>query len=83
MDEDIIYQDFEYANSYKLGEITGQKIIQAVKDNNVQEVKRLMSLPSEKGGLILLRMTAKDKNGKTAKDLAMASDNDDMKKLFK
>jgi len=79
MNEDLIYQDFEYANSFKLGELTGQKIIQAVKDNNIFEIKRLLSLPADKGGLILLRHTAKDKNGKTAKDLAVDSN---MKRLL-
>ena len=37
--DNLIYQDFEYANSFKLGELTGQKIIQAVKDNNISEIK--------------------------------------------
>jgi hypothetical protein len=26
MNEDLIYQDFEYANSFILGELTGQKL---------------------------------------------------------
>ena len=45
MDEDLIYRNFEYANSFKLGELTGQKIIQAVKNNNISEIKRLLNLP--------------------------------------
>ena len=83
MDDNLIYQDFEYANSFKLGELTGQKIIQAVNDNNISEIKRLLSLPADKGGLILLRLTAKDKNGKTAKDLAVDSNNEEIIELFK
>lgn len=83
MNEDLIYQDFEYVNSFKLGELIGQKIIQAVKDNDIAEIKRLMSLPADKGGLILLRLTAKDKNGKTAKDLAVDSKNEEIIDLFK
>jgi hypothetical protein len=83
MNDDLIYQDFEYANSFKLGELTGQKIIQAVKDNNISEIKRLLSLPVDKGGLILLRHTAKDRNGKTAKELAVDSKNEDIIELFK
>jgi hypothetical protein len=83
MNEDLIYQDFEYANSFKLGELTGQKIIQAVKNNDIAEIKRLMSIPADKGGLILLRLTAKDKNGKTAKDLAVDSKNEEIIELFK
>ena len=73
MDEDLIYRNFEYANSFKLGELTGQKIIQAVKDNNISEIKRLLNLLADKGGLILLRLIAKDKNGKTLKELAVDS----------
>lgn len=42
-----------------------------------------MSLPPDKGGLILLRLTAKDKNGKTAKELALDSNNEEIIKLFK
>ena len=40
-------------------------------------------LPADKGGLILLRHTAKDKNGKTAKDLAVDSKNEEIIELFK
>jgi hypothetical protein len=83
MNEDLIYQDFEYANSFKLGELTGQKIIKAINENNINEIKRLMSLPVDKGGLILLRLTAKDKNGKTAKDLATETNNEEIIHLFK
>jgi hypothetical protein len=82
MNEDLIYQDFEYANSFKLGELTGQKIIQAINENNIDEIRRLMSLPVDKGGLILLRLTAKDKNGKTAKDLAIESKDKEIIQLF-
>ncbi|MBS4057499.1 MAG: hypothetical protein KGZ82_09300 [Bacteroidales bacterium] len=83
MNDDLIYQDFEYANSFKLGELTGQKIIQAVMENNISEVKRLMNLPADKGGLILLRLTAKDKNGKTAKELALDSKYEEIIELLK
>ncbi len=82
MNDDLIYRDFEYANSFKLGELTGQKIIQAVKEKNIEEIKRLMKLPVDEGGLILLRLTAKDKNGKTAKELALDSENKEIIDLF-
>jgi hypothetical protein len=82
MNDDLIYQDFEHANSFKLGELTGQKIIQAVKRKNIEEIKRLMKLPVDEGGLILLRLTAKDKNGKTAKELALDSDNKEIIDFF-
>lgn len=83
MNDDLIYQDFAYANSFKLGELTGQKIIQAVKESNIPEVKKLLNLPSDEGGLILLRLTAKDKNGKTAKDLAIEANNKDIIELLR
>jgi len=38
-DEDKIYQDFEYADSFKPGQMTGEKILQAVKDGNIAEIK--------------------------------------------
>ena len=82
MNDDLIYRDFEYANSFKLGELTGQKIIKAVKGKNIEEIKRLMKLPVDEGGLILLRLTAKDKNGKTAKVLALDSENKEIIDLF-
>jgi hypothetical protein len=82
MNDDLIYRDFEYANFFKLGELTGQKIIQAVKGKNIEEIKRLMKLPVDEGGLILLRLTAKDKNGKTAKVLALDSENKEIIDLF-
>lgn len=82
MNDDLIYRDFEYANSFKLGELTGQKIIKAVKGKNIEEIKRLMKLPVDEGGLILLRLTAKDKNGKTAKELATDSENKEIIDIF-
>ena len=83
MDEDLIYQDFEYANNFKLGKTTGQKIIRAVKDRNINEIKRLLNLPVEKGGLILLRLTEKDASGKTAKEYAIESGENEIIELFK
>jgi hypothetical protein len=82
MNDDLIYRDFEYANSFKLGELIGQKIIQAVNEKNIDEIIRLMKLPVDEGGLLLLRRTAKDKNGKTAKELALNSKNKEIIDLF-
>jgi len=83
MDEDLIYQDFEYANNFKLGKLTGQKIIKAVKNRNIDEIKKLINLPLEKGGLIILRFTEKDASGKTAKDIAIESGEKEIIELFK
>ena len=82
MNDNLIYRDFEYANSFKLGELTGQKIIQAVKEKNIEEIERLMKLPVDEVGLLLLRLTAKDKNGKTAKELATDSENKEIIDIF-
>jgi len=69
-DEDEIYEAFDNANKFKSGVMTGEKILAAVKTKNIEEVKRLISLSAEDGGLILLRLTQKDENGKTAIQLA-------------
>lgn len=73
--EDEIYDAFEHANRFKLGVLTGEKIILAVITNNVLEVKRLMTLSVDEGGLKILRLTQKDKNGKTALRLAEEMNN--------
>jgi ankyrin repeat protein len=68
--EDEIYEAFEHANRFKFGVLTGEKIISAVKANNVLEVKRLINLSVDEGGLLILRFTQQDKNGKTALQIA-------------
>lgn len=83
MNEDLINQDFEYADNFKLGKLTGQKIIIAVKDRKIDEIKKLINLPVEKGGLILLRLIEKDVSGKTAKDYAIESGENEIIELFK
>jgi hypothetical protein len=69
-DEDDIYESFDQANKFKFGVLTGEKIIKAVKAGNVEEVKRLMNLSVDEGGLFLLRLTQKDESGKTAIQLS-------------
>ena len=83
MNEDLIYQDFEYADNFKLGKLTGRKIIIAMKDRKIDEIKKLINLPVEKGGLILLRLIEKDVSGKTAKDYAIESGENEIIELFK
>lgn len=39
-----IYEAFDGPDKFKLGVTTGLKIISAVKSNNIEEVKRLMTL---------------------------------------
>jgi len=43
-DEDKFYEGMNEANKFRLGEITGGKIIEAVIDNDVDEVRRLKNL---------------------------------------
>ncbi len=73
--EDAIYGAFDHANKFKSGEITGQKIIEATKSNDADELKRLLNLSLEDGGLMVLRMTQKDKNGKSAIQIAEENKN--------
>ena len=68
--EDEIYEAFGHANKFKLGVTTGLKVISAIKSNNIEEVKRLMTLAAGEGGLIILRLTQKDESGKSALQLA-------------
>ena len=72
-EEDYIYEAFDHANKFKAGELTGKKIIEAVKSNNADEVKQLMKLSAEDGGLIIFRLTQKDKDGRTALQIAEAN----------
>jgi ketosteroid isomerase-like protein len=74
-EEDEIYEAFDHANKFKAGELTGQKIIEAVQANNAEEVKRLMNLNADDGGLIILRLTQKDRNGKSAIQIAEENNN--------
>ncbi len=77
-EEDEIYEAFDHANKFKAGELTGQKIIEAVKANNADEVKRLMNLNADDGGLIILRLTQKDRNGKSAIQIAEENNNQEI-----
>lgn len=77
-EEDEIFDAFDQANSHKFGTLTGQKIISAVKSNNPAEVKRLISLPVNEGGLILLRLIQKDETGKTALEIAQELQNEEV-----
>jgi hypothetical protein len=73
--EDEIYDAFEHANRFKIGVLTREKIILAVKANNLLGVKRLMTLSVDEGGLIILRLTQKGRNGKTALQIAEEMNN--------
>ncbi|MCX6313623.1 MAG: hypothetical protein NTX08_02665 [Sphingobacteriales bacterium] len=82
-EEDEIYEAFDHTNKFKSGELTGKKIIEAIKTNNIYEVKRLLSLSAEEGGLIILRLTQKDENGKSAIQIAEENGNKDILDLLR
>lgn len=82
-EEDEIYEAFDHANKFKTGVLTGQKILVAVKANNAEELKRLMNLPVDEGGLIILRLTQKDSNGKSALQLATESNNEQIIEILR
>jgi hypothetical protein len=81
--EDEIYDAFDYANKFKFGVITGKKIVAAVKANDVSEVKRLINLPVDEGGLLLLRFTQTDEYGKIAIQTAEEMDNQEILSLLR
>jgi len=80
---DSYYDSMGEANKIKFGEITGQKILQAAKRGDLEAIKRLMALPVEEGGLLLLRFLAKDENGNTALDLATINGHKDIVEYLK
>ena len=82
-EEGDIYEAFDYANKFKLGAMIGEKIIVAVKSNNIEEVKRLLNLTAEEGGLILLWLTQKDENGKSAIQLAEEMNSSELTAVFR
>lgn len=81
--EEEIYDAFDHANKFKLGVTTGMKIITAVKANNIDEVKRLVNLSADKGGLIILRLTQKDEYGKSALQIAEELNSKDLIDLLR
>ena len=82
-EEDEITDAFDHANKFKAGVFTGEKIISAIKSNNISEVKRLVNLNADEGGLILLRFTQKDENGKTAIQLAEEGNNKELLEILR
>jgi len=67
---DSYYDAMSEVDKIKLGNSTGDKILYAAKMGDLEEIKRLMALSADKGGLLLLRLLAKDENGCSALDLA-------------
>jgi len=69
---DSIYEGMSEANKIKFGHIYGEKLLKAAGQGDLHTIKEIMSLPVETGGLLMLRLIAKDKDGNTALHLAVA-----------
>lgn len=68
--EDKYYSEIEDISRIQTAHLTAQKMFKAIELNNVSEFMRLHGLDAEQGGLILWRLVAKDKNGKSFLELA-------------
>lgn len=74
-DWDEIYKGMEAANDIKFGDFYGHKLLDAAAAGDIRQVKEIMSLPREKGGILLVRLLQKDENGNSALHLAVMSGN--------
>jgi len=65
-----IYSGIDEANKVRFGIISGKKLLRAAKEGDYEEVKKIINQPVETGGLLMLRLIARDVDGKTALHLA-------------
>ncbi len=79
---DKIYEGFDAANDVKFGTLYGQKLLQAISDNDQDKIKDIISMPREKAGILLLRLTQSDVNGNSALHLGVMTGNLGMVKLL-
>jgi len=82
-DWDEIYQGMDAANDIKFGGYYGQKLLEAVAKGDVEQVREILSLPREKGGILIVRLAQTDQNGKTALDIAKEKGNEEIIKILK
>jgi hypothetical protein len=68
--EDKYYSEMEDISRIQTAHLTAQKMFSAIELNDVSEFKRLHGLGAEQGGLILWRLIAKNKKGKSFLELA-------------
>lgn len=68
--EEKYYSEMEDISRIQTAHLTAQRMFRAIELNDVSEFKRLHGLDAEQGGLILWRLIAKDKNGKSFLELA-------------
>jgi hypothetical protein len=69
-EESNYYSEMEDISRIQTAHFTAQKMFKAIELNDISEFKRLYDLDAEKGGLILWRLTAKNKEGKSFLELA-------------
>lgn len=67
---DTIYSGIEEANEVKFGVISGENLLKAAESGNLKEIEKIMAQPLEIGGLLLLRLAARNAEGKSALELA-------------
>lgn len=81
--EDSYYSEMEDISRIQTAHVTAQKIFRAIELNDFAEFKRLYGLDAEQGGLILWRLTAKNKEGKSFLELAEEFKRDEIIKFLK
>ena len=69
-EESDYYSEMEDISRIQTAHLTAQKMFKAIEMNDFSEFKRLHGLNAEQGGLILWRLIAKNKNGKSFLELA-------------
>lgn len=71
---DEIMESINHAQSevrrFQEGHYYGEALLEASKDGDYEKVREIITMPVEKGGLLLLRFTACNKEGKSALHLA-------------
>jgi len=68
--EEKYYSEMEDISRIQTAHYTAQKMFRAIELNDISEFKRLYHLDAEQGGLLLWRLTAKNKEGKSFLELA-------------
>jgi len=66
-----IHENMDDEGLFKSGVLAGRELLARVKNGNLAGVKEIVSLPSEKAGLIFLRLIGKDSKGNYALHLAV------------
>jgi len=63
--EESYYSAMEDISRIQTAHLTSNKMFKAIEQNDMNEFKQLYELDAEKGGLILYRLIAKNKEGKS------------------